>query len=237
MYKLNENSIQRLSDNASIPQADDNRDYRQFIQDVAEQGISIVEGQDVIEPDYVALRTGVDGYAATGEQFDMQYKGTWEAHITDVKEKFPKTITGSTTVDEVPSWVQEKADTWLFNKQLGEYTAAVARLDKYILADGREEVTEMQDTLEVVVDAEGMPVLTDNDEVTYVQEEVVTLSAVEPLEATVEITVYSDDIDSEPTVNTIENPEITQDNLERAEAQAVVDSTPQPVIDKAVEVA
>ena len=237
MYKLNENSIQRLSDNAFIPQADGNRGYQQFIQDVAEQGISIVEGQDVIEPDYVALRTGVDGYAATGEQFDMQYKGTWEAHITDVKEKFPKTITGSTTVDEVPSWVQEKADTWLFNKQLGEYTVAVARLDKYILADGREEVTEMQDTLEVVVDAEGMPVLNDDGEVTYVQEEVVVVSAVEPLEPTVEVTVYSDDIEAEPTIETIENPEITQDNAQRAEAQAVVDSTPQPVIDKAVEVA
>jgi len=234
MYKLRAESIQRLSDGAGIPIAEGNRDYQQFIQDVAEQGISIVEGQDVIEPDYVALRTGVDGYAATGEQFDMQYKGTWEAHITDVKEKFPKTITGSTTVDEVPSWVQEKADTWLFNKQLGEYTAAVARLDKYILADGREEVTEMIDTLEVVVDDEGMPVLTD-DEVTYVQEEVVTVSAVEALEPTVEVTVYSDDIDAEPTVNTVENPEITQDNTQRAEAQAVVDSTPQAVIDKAVE--
>jgi len=231
MYKLNENSIQRLSDNASIPQADDNRDYRQFIQDVAEQGISIVEGQDVIEPDYVALRTGVDGYAATGEQFDMQYKGTWEAHIDAVKTEFPKTITGGTTVADLPSWIQEEADALLFREQLQAYTVAIERLSHYILADGREEVTEMQDTLEYVVDDEGMPVLNDDDEVTYVQEEVVVVSAVEPLEPTVEITVYSDDIDSEPTVNTIENPDITQDNAQRAEAQAVVDSTPQTVME------
>ena len=61
MYKLNENSIQRLSDNASIPQASGNRDYQQFLQDVKKEGISIVEGSDVVEPDYVALRTGVDG--------------------------------------------------------------------------------------------------------------------------------------------------------------------------------
>ena len=110
MYKLNENSIQRLSDNASIPQADGNRDYQQFLQDVKEQGISIVEGSDVVEPDYVALRTGVDGYASTGEQFGMQTDGTWDAHIAEVKAKFPKTIKGGTTIADVPAWVQEAVD-------------------------------------------------------------------------------------------------------------------------------
>ena len=111
MYKLNEhNSIQRLSDNASVPQAGGNRDYQQFLQDVKREGISIVEGQDVVTPDYSALRTGADGYASTGEQFGMQTDGTWDAHVADVKTRFPKTITGGTTVDEVPSWVQEEAD-------------------------------------------------------------------------------------------------------------------------------
>ena len=110
MYKLNENSIQRLSDNASIPQAEGNRDYQQFLQDVKKEGISIVEGADVIAPDYVALRMGEDGYASTGEQLDMQYKGTWEAHIEDVKTKYPKTITGGTSIADVPAWVQEEAD-------------------------------------------------------------------------------------------------------------------------------
>ena len=110
MYKLNENSIQRLSDNAGIPLAEGNRDYQQFLQDVKKEGISIVEGADVVEPDYVALRTGADGYASTGDQLDMQYKGTWEAHIEDVKTRFPKTNTGSTTIADVPAWVQEEAD-------------------------------------------------------------------------------------------------------------------------------
>ena len=112
MYKLTENSIQRLSDNASIPQAEGNRDYQQFLQDVKVHTISIVEGADVVEPDYVALRTGADGYASTGDQLDMQYKddGSWEAHILDVKTRFPKTNTGSTTIADVPSWVQEEAD-------------------------------------------------------------------------------------------------------------------------------
>ncbi len=112
MYKLNENSIQRLSDNAFIPRAEGNRDYQQFLQDVKVNGISIVEGEDVIEPDYVALRTGEDGYASIGEQLDMQYKndGSWEAHILDVKTRFPKANTGSTTIADVPDWVQEEAD-------------------------------------------------------------------------------------------------------------------------------
>jgi hypothetical protein len=110
MYKLNENSIQRLSDNAFIPLAEGNRSYQQFLQDVKKEGISIVEGSDVVEPDYVALRTGVDGYASTGEQFGMQTDGTWDAHIAEVKAKFPKTITGGTTIADVPAWVQEEAD-------------------------------------------------------------------------------------------------------------------------------
>ena len=111
MYKLTQhNSIQRLSDNASIPQAEGNRDYQQFLQDVKKEGISIVEGADVVEPDYVALRTGVDGYASIGEQLGMQTDGTWDAHVAEVKAKFPKTITGGTTVADVPAWVQEEAD-------------------------------------------------------------------------------------------------------------------------------
>ena len=111
MYKLiADDRFKRLSDGLRIPQAEGNRHYQQFIQDVAEQGIGIVEGKDVIAPDYVALRTGVDGYASTGEQLDMQYKGTWEAHIEDVKTRFPKTNTGSTTIAAVPDWVQEEAD-------------------------------------------------------------------------------------------------------------------------------
>ena len=110
MYKLNEDSITRLSDNASIPMAEGNRDYRQFLQDVKKQGISIVEGSDVVEPDYVALRTGEDGYASVTEQLGMQTDGTWDTHVAEVKAKFPKTITGGTTIADVPAWVQEAAD-------------------------------------------------------------------------------------------------------------------------------
>ncbi len=110
MYKLNEQSITRLSDNASIPMAEGNRDYQQFLQDVKEHTVSIVEGSDVVEPDYVALRTGANGYASTGEQLGMIADGTQVAHVADVKTRFPKTITGGTTIADVPAWVQTEAD-------------------------------------------------------------------------------------------------------------------------------
>jgi len=127
----------------------------------------------------------------------------------------------------VPKVLPVQAD----DKQLQAYKVATARLEAYVLADGRVELTEMQDTTEYVVDAEGMLVLTDG-EPTFIQEEVIVQTAIEPLEATVEVTTYSEDIDAEPVTTIIENPEITQDNLERVEAQAVVDATPTAVITK-----
>ena len=106
--------IRRLSDGVGIPRSKDNMDYVQFLQDIKDKGIlSIVEGADIIEPDYVALRTGDGGYATSGEQLDMQYKddGSWEAHIKDIKDKFPKSNTGSTTIEDIPDWVQEDVDS------------------------------------------------------------------------------------------------------------------------------
>jgi hypothetical protein len=63
--------------------------------------------------------------------------------------------------------------------------------------------------------------------------EVITVTAIDPVEATVTRLVYSDDMDAEPTEETIENPLITTDVAERTAAQAVVDATPQPVKDAA----
>ena len=110
----------------------------------------------------------------------------------------------------------------LFNQQLADYRVAVARLEQYVVAEGREEVREMQPTGEQVFNE-------DTGEMEDVMAEVVVVTAVEPVEATIERTVYGDDIEAEPTVEVIENPVITQDNAERAEAQQVVDTTPQAV--------
>ena len=129
---------------------------------------------------------------------------------------------------DIPEDLQAAADEKQFNQQLAAYRVAVARLAQYVLADGRAEVREMQPTGEQVFNEETM-------EMEDVMQEVITVTAIEPVEATVERTVYPDDpmSDAEPTVETIENPLITKDNEERAAAQAVVDATPQAVKDAA----
>jgi hypothetical protein len=67
-----------------------------------------------------------------------------------------------------------------------------------------------------------------------VMADVITVTAIEPVEATVTRMVYSeDDPMAEPVEETIENPLITTDVAERAAAQATVDATPQPVKDAA----
>ena len=205
----------------SVPNDPLNTDY-QLILDWINEG-NTPEGPDVIEPDYVALRTGPEGYAPIHEQLAMQTDGTWDAHIADVKTRFPKSNTGSTTIGDVPQSLLDAAADKLFAQQLADYTTATARLAQYIVADGREEVIESQSTREQIWNEETM-------QMDDVMADVVTVTAIDPLEATITRTVYSHDAD--PTEETIENPLITKDNAERAEAQAIVDATPQPVIDE-----
>lgn len=131
MYKIyksgNRYSLQ--TGGTSIPVDPANSDYQQFVQDVAEQGTSIVEGPDVVEPSYAELRRAE--YPSYSDQFDQIYHegvDAWKASIRQIKDRYPKTITGGTTVASVPSWVQEAADNWTYNKQLREYVAAVETL-------------------------------------------------------------------------------------------------------------
>jgi len=127
---------------------------------------------------------------------------------------------------DIPEDLQAAADEKQFNQQLADYRVAVARLAQYIVADGRAEVTEMQPTGEQVWNEE-------TEEMEDVMHEVITVTAIEPVEATVTRMVYSEDMDAEPVEETIENPVITTDVAERAEAQATVDATPQAVKDAA----
>jgi hypothetical protein len=133
---------------------------------------------------------------------------------------------------DIPTELQTAADTKLFNQQLESYTTATARLAQYVLSVGRDEVTgevvvgtrpALDENDEAVLDSEGQPTYED------VVETVVTVSAIAPLDATVEQTTYDDE--GVATTATVENPLITADVAERAEAQAVVDATPQSVID------
>jgi hypothetical protein len=126
---------------------------------------------------------------------------------------------------DIPADLQAAADTKQFNQQLAAYRTATARLAQYVVADGREEVREMQPTGEQVFNEETM-------EMEDVMHEVITVTAIDPVEPTVTRLVYSeDDPMAEPTEETIENPLITTDVAERTAAQATVDATPQAVKD------
>ena len=112
-YKINENDvILRKSDGAWIPRDHDNSDYIQFIQDVKEQGLDIVEGPDIVTPDYKAAR--ISDYPDIGEQLDQLYwdlkngrldTGDWIQNITKIKLKHSKSNTGTKTIGELPQWV------------------------------------------------------------------------------------------------------------------------------------
>jgi hypothetical protein len=228
MYKILTDVIKK--ENYFIPSDPANSDYQRFIQDVAEQGIEIVEGPDIIEPDYITLRQ--QEYPSLQEQEDLRYwdeiNGTtvWRDTITAVKAKYPKTITGGTTVGEVPTWVQTAADNWTFNKQLREYVAAVERLEHYILSAGRPEIRE-----DIVIETkEVWNEETREMETVNITQNVITQTEIEPLEQTVEVTEFNPET-MESTTSTVRNPLIVKDEEERASAQAVVNATPQPVID------
>ena len=102
-----------------------------------------------------------------------------------------------------------------FNWKLAEYRKATARLARYVLADGRAEVYEDQPTGDY--DEEGNEVMVS----------VLVQAAVDPLDATVEVTTY--DVDGNGTIETVANPLIVEDGAERAAAQSIVDGTPDDV--------
>jgi hypothetical protein len=140
--------------------------------------------------------------------------------LDDIIEQGASCFTG-----DIPADLQTAADAKQFTQQLESYTTATARLAQYVLSVGRTEVTESLPTGEQVWNEETM-------EMDDVMSDVITVTAIEPVDATVTRIIYPDDVlTEEVTEETIENPLITKDKAERAEAQAIVDATPQPVID------
>ena len=103
-------SIKNNDTGINCPVCPGNLEYDQFLADVKDQGISIVEGPDFITDSYVALR--VKEYPSIEEQFDMQFwdneNGTshWKDTIETIKNKYPKTISVTTTIGPLPEWVQ-----------------------------------------------------------------------------------------------------------------------------------
>lgn len=107
-----------------------------------------------------------------------------------------------------------------FNRALSAYRQATARLARYRLADGQPEITEQRETGEFDPET-GEPIT----------ETVVVAPAIEPLPATVEQPVYDAETGEQTGTEEVPNPAIVQDDAERAQAQAVVDATPQTVLD------
>jgi len=156
-------------------------------------------------------------YPSSGEQFDKIFHDgvdAWKADIQAIKDAHPKAVIDA---DELAS----RQALALFNHQLELYTNAQTRLALYQVALGRAEVTE-----DVVI---GQGLDEDTEELVDVTETQITVTAIDPVEATVEQTTY--DEEGVATTATVENPLITVDVAERATAQAIVDATPSAVVD------
>ena len=102
--------IIRTTDGASIPRDTRNMDYQQFLQDVKDKGIDIVEGPDIIEDSYIELRK--KEYPSWPDQLDKMYHDFdgWKNDIETIKNKYPKSITGGTSIGAIPDWVQTEVD-------------------------------------------------------------------------------------------------------------------------------
>ena len=182
----------RKEDGAWIPKDSNNRDYQQFLQDVKEQGLNIIEGPDVTTPDYKQQR--ILEYPPIEEQLDKIYHSgvdAWKADIKLIKDKYPKTITGGSTVGDVPSWVQTEVNILIKN----DYVRAIERLKRPKVALGVKVLIA-----DNYWDPELMKVI-ENEKYVY------------------------------QNVPDPEDPRVLDDEKARSAAQAVIDATPQSIID------
>ena len=125
-YKIIENptpngictSILNKDTGVICPQCKGNKEYDQFIRDVKEQGIDIVEGEDVVTvvtEEYATARR--KAYGPIEDQLDKIYhKGldVWKSDILAIKDAIPKTqeYVTSISVKSLPDWVQSEADKY-----------------------------------------------------------------------------------------------------------------------------
>ena len=133
MYKITfHENVKRLSDNTIIPKDNSNSDYQQFLEDVKKEGLGIVQGPTVgVTTAYDIARKAE--YPPIEDQLDKIYHSgvnAWKADIKVIKDKYPKTQVGVTTVAAVPSWVQTALDEKIASDQKTNYIAAVERLKK-----------------------------------------------------------------------------------------------------------
>ena len=204
LYKSDENNYIIQMGRMSIPVDPDNSDYQQFVDDIYTNGLGIVEGAD-----YVGVTTYTEARAAEYppivDQLDKIYHDgidAWKADIKIIKDKYPKTQVGITSIEPIPDWV----NTVLFDKQKEEYVKAKERLEQYELSAG----------VKGIIRTEGV---WDKETRSYIDRDVLGY-VIEPIPIAV-------DKDGE----TIRNPLVVQDEAEREAAQEIINKTPQAVID------
>jgi len=110
LFKINGEDLYSILNtelNCVIPTDSNNTDYQQFVNDIYTNGIGIVEGAD-----YVGVTTYTEARAAEyppiEDQLDKIYHDgidAWKADIKAIKDKYPKTQVGITSVAPLPDWV------------------------------------------------------------------------------------------------------------------------------------
>ena len=134
--------------------------------------------------------------------------------LDDIIEQGADCFTG-----DIPTELQTAADAKEFAQQVEAYKTAKARVAQYQLSVGVPESSE------TIVTGQEMNMETGEwEDVT----ETFVIPAIEPLDATVEVTTYDIETDTS-TTTTVANPLIVKDDEERAAAQAIIDATPGPV--------
>ena len=206
-YKIQENNvIFRISSSTFIAPFSGSTGWEQFVDDIYTNGLGIVEGAD-----YVGVTTytiaRAEEYPPIEDQLDKIYHSgidAWKADIKVIKDKYPKTQVGITSIAPIPDWV----NTALFEKQKEKYVEAKARLAQYELANGVKGVI-------------GTESVWDDKSESYVDRDVIGY-LIEPLP----LWVPAFGIEQGQR-----NPLIVQDEAERDAAHEIISKTPQSVID------
>lgn len=120
---------------------------------------------------------------------------------------------------EIPKILEDFIDQTSVAESTEAYKNAKERLSRYRLAGGREQHIIKTKRISGV----------DKDGIYTFEDIEVTISAIDPLPVMIEVT--EEDDNHIVTKKMIDNPVVVKDEEERAAAQAIVDSTPQRIID------
>ncbi len=122
----------------------------------------------------------------------------------------------------IPDDVQTAAEEYYLAWYANQYIWAVNRLAQMELSVGQPEIIEPCDTGETYRDPA-------TGDLVPVYEDRIVQYYVEALPETIEVEEFAED--GTVTVVTVPNPPVVKDEAQRAEAQAIIDNTPQAVKD------